>query len=101
MPDREVGPTRQGSKKAAHIPAASKARIDCQRTVHQTDHRADVLAEVSQHQGGVGEDGRVVLRRLKRLPSEIDGVAAGCFRVFGPAVLDEPEWQIAQKSAGP
>src|SRR5215813_4460199 len=91
MLDREVGLTRQGPKKAAHIPAASEARVDCQRPVYRPDHGADVLAEMSQHQGGVGEDGRVVLRRLERLASEIDGVAAGCFRVFGPAVLDEPE----------
>ena len=91
MLDREVRLTRQGSEKAANIPAAGEARVDCQRTVYQPDHGAKVLAEVSQHQGGVDEDGLVVLRRLERLPSETDGVATGCVRVFGPAVLDEPE----------
>jgi hypothetical protein len=32
----------------------------------------------------------VVLPHLERLPSEIAGLAAGCPRLFGPAVSDEP-----------
>jgi hypothetical protein len=47
------------------------------------------LAEKRQHEGGVGEDARVVLRHLERLPSEIAGLAAGRLRRFGPAVSDE------------
>ena len=53
-------------------------------------------------EGGVGEDARVVLRRLERLPSKIDGLAAVRLRRFGPAVMTSRRWQIAAKeSAGP
>src|SRR5437868_11476192 len=71
------------------MPAAGEARVECQRTVDQPDHRTDVLAEIRQHKAGVGKDARVILPRLERLPSEIDGLAAGCLRLFGPAISDE------------
>src|SRR5271165_1709905 len=71
------------------MPALGEARVECQRTVDQPDHRTDVLAEIPQHKAGVDKDARVVLPRLERLPSEVDGLAAGCFRLFGPAVSDE------------
>src|SRR5205823_2295015 len=50
------------------------------------------------HKGDVGEDARVVLPRLERLPSEIDALAAVCLRFFGPAVIDEP--QVAERRPG-
>src|SRR6266404_1722187 len=71
------------------MPALGEARVECQRTVDQPDHRTDVLAEIRQHKAGVDKDARVVLPRLERLPSEIAGLAAGCLQLFGPAVSDE------------
>jgi hypothetical protein len=41
-----------------------------------------------QHEGGVGEDARVVLCRIERPPSKIDALAAICLRRFDPAVSD-------------
>src|SRR5216684_2099199 len=91
MLDREIGLAGKYPEKAACIPAASEARVERERTVDQPDHGTDVLAEKSQHEGGVGEDARVVLCHLERLPSKIGGLAAGYFRLFGPAVPDEPQ----------
>src|SRR5260370_37415835 len=83
MLDREIGLTGPEPEKAAHIPAAGKARVECQRSIDQPDHSADILA-ASQHERGVREDARVVLRYLERLPSEIAGLAAGDLRRFSP-----------------
>ena len=98
MLDREIVLTGPDPENAAQIPAAGEARVERQRTVDQPDHGADILAEIRQHEGGVGEDARVVLRHLERLPSKIDGLAAVCLRLFGPAVTDEP--QVADRRPG-
>ena len=90
MLDPEVVFAGVGPQNAAQIPAAGKARVERERPVHQPDHRSDILAEISQHVGGVSQNARVVLRRLERPPSEIDALAAVWFRRFGPAVNDEP-----------
>src|ERR1700719_4258002 len=72
------------------MPALGEARVECQRTVGQPDHSTDALAEIPQHKAGIDKDARIVLPRLERLPSTIDGLAAGCLRLFGPAVFDAP-----------
>src|SRR5438132_8066194 len=89
MLDREVGLTGKGPDDAAQIPPAGEARVERQRTVDQPDHRTEILAQLSQYIGSVGEDARVVLRHLERLPSEVDGLAAECLRLANPAVTDE------------
>src|SRR5437660_11050257 len=98
MLEREIGLAGIYPEKAAHKPAAGIARVERERTVDQPDHRADILAEIRQHEGGVGEDARVVPRYLERLPSEIAGLAAGCLQVFSPAVSDEPH--VAERRPG-
>ena len=70
MLDREIGLTGEDPEKAAHKPAAGKARVKRKRPVDQPDHGADVLAEVRQHQGGVGEEAGVILPHLERLPGK-------------------------------
>jgi hypothetical protein len=72
MFDREIGFTGKGPENAAQKPAAGEARVERQRSVDQPDHGTYVLAEMSQNKGRVGEDARVVLRHLERLPSEIN-----------------------------
>src|SRR5580700_4709860 len=98
MLDREIVLTGIYPEHAAQIPAAGVARIERQRAVDQPDHGADILAEIRQSIGGVGEDTRVVLRHLERLPSEIDGLAPGRLRLLGPAVNDKP--QMAERRPG-
>ena len=68
MLDPEIGLAGPYSEKAAHKPAAGVARVERERAVDQADHRTNVLAEPGQHLGGIGEDARVVLPGLKRLP---------------------------------
>src|SRR5438105_1219027 len=89
MLDREIGLTGPEPENAAQIPAVGEARVERQRPVDQPDHRTDVLAEASQHPGGIGEDAWVILPHLKRLPSKIAGLGAGYLRLLGPAVTDE------------
>src|SRR5215813_8640125 len=98
MLDREIVLTGPGPEAAAKMPAAGKARVECQRTVDQPDHGADVLAEIRQQGGGVGEDTRVVLPGLERLPSKIDALAAICLRLFGP--VGSLEVQVAVRRPG-
>src|SRR5215831_10281439 len=86
MLNREIMLTGKYPEKAAHKPAAGVARVQRKRAVDQSDHGADILAEYSQYVGGVGEDARVAFPHLKRLPSEIDGLAAGCLWLVGPVV---------------
>ena len=85
------------------IPAAGEARVERQRTVDQPDHGADILAELRQHKGGVGEDARVVLAHLEA-PAEQDRWPCGGI-VSGSSAqpsLTSRRWQIAaQDSAGP
>src|SRR6266404_1020069 len=71
------------------MPAAGDVRVERQGPVDQPDHGTDVLAEIRQHEGGVGEDARVVLRHLERLPGKIVGLTTTCLRLFGPTVSDE------------
>src|SRR5690242_20387557 len=98
MLDREIGLAGPNSEEAADKPAAREARVEREGTVDQPDHGADILAELTQHMGGVDENARVVLPRMERLPSKITGLAPGCLRLLGPAVSDEP--QVAVRGPG-
>src|SRR5215472_13989303 len=89
MLDREIGLTGKDPKKSAKSPAEGVARVEREGTIDQPDHRTDILAEIRQHEGGNGEDARVVLRHLGCLPSEIAGHISGHLRLFSPAVDDE------------
>ena len=89
MLDCDIGLTGKYPKKAAPIPTAGEAWVERERTVDQSHHRTDILAERRQYEGGVGEDARIVLPHLERLPSKIASLAAGCLRFFDPAVIDE------------
>jgi hypothetical protein len=42
-----------------------------------------------QREGGAGEDARIILRHLERLPGKIDRLATICFRHFGPPLGNE------------
>src|SRR5713101_1664672 len=89
MLDREVRLTGPEPENATHIPAAGEARVKRQRALYQPDHGADILTEVSQHLGGIGEGRRIVLRCLERLSGKIDGLATNCLRRCGPAGHNE------------
>jgi hypothetical protein len=92
--------TGKHPENAAHVPAAGKARVDRKRTVDQPDHRADILAEIRQGEGRVGEDARVILPHLECLPSKIASLAPGCFRLFDPAISDEVSVAVRRPGEG-
>src|SRR5438270_11773376 len=98
MLDREIMFTGKYPNNSAHEPASGKARVKRQGTVDQPDHGTDILAELSENKSCIGEDARVVLCRLERLPNKIDGLAAVCLRRCGPTVTNEP--QMADRRPG-
>src|SRR6266446_5551312 len=98
MLDRKIGLAVPDPEKAADRPAAGVARVERQRTIDEPDHRTHVLAAPREHLGGIGEDARVVLRHLERLPREVGGLAASYLRFFGPAFSEEP--QVAVRRPG-
>src|SRR5882757_5906729 len=62
--DREIVLTDQEPDLTAEIPTAGEARVQSERTVDQPDRGPDVLAEIRQREGCIGEGARVVLRHL-------------------------------------
>src|SRR5215469_2899358 len=86
MLDGEIVFTGECSKNTAEKPAAGVARIEYECAVHQSDHGADVLAELSEQVGSIGEHARVTRCHLERLPSKLDSLAAVLLRLLGPAV---------------
>ena len=75
---------------AADGPAAGVVRVERQRTVDQRDHRADVLAEIGQREGGIRQDARVVAGHFEGPPGEIDALQTVRSGVFAPAVKNQP-----------
>src|ERR1051325_4705589 len=98
MLDREIVLTGPDPQRPTQMPAAGKAWVQCQRSVDQPDHRPDVLAEIRQQAGGVGEDTGVVLPRMERLSSKVDALAAVCLRLFGP--VGSLDVQVADRRQG-
>ena len=67
------------------------------------DHRADVLAEIAQREGGIRQDARIVAGHFQGAPGEIGALPAVRLRIFAPAVDQAAEYsrRAAQASAGP
>jgi hypothetical protein len=65
MLDRDVGLARPKPQDAADTAAPREARVKRQCAIHQCHHRADVLAEIGQRQGGIGKDARVIAGHLQ------------------------------------
>ena len=53
MLDRDVGLARKRLRMPLMMPAAREIRVERQRTIDQRYHRADVLAEIGQREGGI------------------------------------------------
>src|SRR5712672_3299163 len=96
MLDREIVLAGPDPDNAAHKPAAGIARVECQRTVDQPDRGGNILAEIRQREGGVGEDARVVVRRLERMPSKVAGLAVGRLQLLGPAFSNELDVAVSR-----
>ena len=90
MLDRDVGLARPQPECAADKPAAREIRVECQRTIDQRHHGADVLAEIGQRLGGVREDAWVVASPLQGSPCEIGALQSVPLPVFAPVVDEQP-----------
>src|SRR5215813_5164583 len=88
--DRDVELARPQPEQAADSPAAREARVECQRSVDQRHHRADILVEIGQRLGGIGQDARVVAGHLQGSPGEIGALEAVRCRIFAPTVKKQP-----------
>ena len=84
------------------MPATREDWIEGQRSVNQRHHRVDILAEISQGSGGIGENGWVIPANAKRPACEIQAAAACRRRVIRPAATKEIlVAHCAQSKGGP
>jgi hypothetical protein len=59
--------------------------------VNQSHHRADVLAEIGQSMGGIGEGAGIISRNLQGTPSEVGALQSVCDRIFASALSHKPK----------
>jgi hypothetical protein len=71
MLDRNVRLARPNPEEAADVPTAGVVRIQRRRMVNQCYLGSDILAEIGQREGGIGQDGRVVAGHFQGSPCEI------------------------------
>ena len=86
MLDRDVELARKQSEGAADVPAARETRVECQGTINQRHHGADVLAEIGQHSSGVHQDARVVAGHFQGSPRESGALQTVRLPIFAPTV---------------
>jgi len=76
---------------SADVPPARKARVERQRAIYQCHHRADVLAEMRERQGGIRKDAWVLTGDLQGAPSEIASLVAVALRVLARTIGAHPQ----------
>src|SRR5580700_100913 len=70
--DCSVKLARKKQENGTDVPAARKARVECQRPIDQRHNRADILAEIAQREGGVGKSAGIVTGHLQGSLGEIN-----------------------------
>src|SRR5258708_24759401 len=86
MLDREVRQARPSPEYAADEPPMREIWVELQRTIDQSDHRANVLTERGQCEGGIRQDVRIVAGHFQGPPGEIDALHTVRRRILAPAV---------------
>jgi hypothetical protein len=76
MANGELRLPRPQSEPTTRHPTASKAGIERQSTVDEFDGCFDVFAKISESVGSPAEDTRVITGDPKRLPGELNPLAA-------------------------
>ena len=89
MLNGEIRLVRPQPEEGADPPSACVVRVECQCAIHQRRHRADVLAERGQHQGGICQNFRVVAACIEGPPGKIDALQPIGRRVIASAVDDQ------------
>ena len=85
MGDREIGLPGPQPQPAAVSPPDGETRVQLHGTVDQRDGGIDVLAQIAKHVGDPAENIRILAGGAKRLPSQIETLAAVRVRIIGPA----------------
>src|SRR3954471_22975681 len=80
------------------MPAASGVRVERQGTVNQRHHRANVLSEIGQREGGIREDARIVAGFLKGSSCELSAFQSICLPIFAPVVPKKPNTAVRRPS---
>jgi hypothetical protein len=91
MLDYEIGLSGPQPEPATNLPVPSETLVDLQSTIDQRDSGVDILAEVSEDVGGIGEYLRVVASNSKGLPGKIKAVEALRLRELSPTIIVEIE----------
>src|SRR5262249_35081746 len=74
----------------AYMPASREAWIERQRAVDQSHHRADLLTEIREGDGGIDKRAGVPAGRLQCSAREFGGVSTVRRRIFAKAVEAQP-----------
>src|SRR5215831_9876821 len=90
MRDRQIRLAGPQTKETADIPSAGGARVERKGALDDRDHGVDVLAELRQHKGGIGENRGVIARSFKRPSSRLYPAATGGLRFIAPAIEVAP-----------
>src|SRR5215469_18493641 len=98
MRDRQIRLACPQTKETADIPSAGGARVERKGALDERDHSFDVLAELRQHKGGIGENRGVIARRFKRPSSQLYPVATGSLRFIAPTIEVAPH--VAHRGPG-
>jgi hypothetical protein len=80
----EIGPISPEPHPAAPSPALREARVELESTVDQCEGGRNILTEVTERIGRIGEDSWIIPGRLESSLSEPHAVAA-CLRLVDPA----------------
>src|SRR5580704_9823142 len=90
MRDRSIGLSCVQPEGGAAVPTACKIRIECEGTIDQGDHGADILAEIGECLGGIRQSARIVSANLEGSSSEIDTLQTIDRRSIAPTVKKQP-----------
>ena|SRR6516164_3192002 len=85
MLDREVGLAGPYPDLRADRPTTCRARIEPEGPINERHHSIDVLTEIRECMGGVGQGVRIIAGGLERALSVLDRGATVSLRGFGPA----------------
>src|SRR5882757_309796 len=100
MLDREIGLPGKIPEHSAPQPAASKARVEGERTLDQSYGDIDVLAKIPEHERGTGKDIGVIRRGPERPAGQVDTLATAGLPVVRPAICVEQVVTVGRQGEG-
>src|SRR5262252_2352496 len=90
MLDRDVWLAGPAPQNTANVPSTCETWVERQRAIDQRHRAADVLAEISEREGGIREGARIIAGHFQGSPREIEALLADRFPIVTPAVAGDP-----------